>query len=569
MQTSAKYSFLLCLLLSFIFACKSDDEQAITYEKKILTFSFPGFDPLVEGVVNQDNKTITVEFPFQSDLENLSPSITVSEGALVDPASGEPNDFSDPVLYTVTSKDGTQSVYTVISSLGASNENDLLNFSFPAIFIDADIEGNNVTASVPFGTDLSALSPSFTRSDGSTVDPASGVAQDFSSPVMYTVTAANGEEQEYTVQITENEQDVAIRGVWITDVSSVLTSRANIIAAVEKVEELNLNTIFMVTWNQAMTTYPSQVMEDLTGTRIDPRYGARDPLQEMIEEAHARGIKVMAWFEYGFAANYASPDKSLPLSEQIQLHGGPVLQARPEWAGVDVNGDLLEKNNFIWMNGLNPEVQQFMNSLILEVVNNYDIDGIQGDDRLPAMPSEGGYDAYTLARYEEEFNAAPPELTKSQAWLRWRADILNKYAEELYQEVKLADPNCVVAMSPSPLDFGYVEYLQDYPAWVNNGYSDIVSPQLYRRSSQGIGVYNSLLTYQLSLIDSDKISTFYPGLLIALGAYAPTEEFFAEMVQSNRAKGVMGEVFFYYLGLSKNEKVIKALYPGKAIYPDF
>ena len=39
---------------------------------------------------------------------------------------------------------------------------------------------------------------------------------------------------------------------------------------------------------------------------------------------------------------------------------------------------------------------------ILEVVKNYDIDGIQGDDRLPAMPAEGGYDAYTRNAYQKE-----------------------------------------------------------------------------------------------------------------------------------------------------------------------
>ena len=34
------------------------------------------------------------------------------------------------------------------------------------------------------------------------------------------------------------------------------------------------------------------------------QYQGRDPLREIIDEAHAHNIKVHAWFEYGFAASY-------------------------------------------------------------------------------------------------------------------------------------------------------------------------------------------------------------------------------------------------------------------------
>jgi len=560
--------YILLLLPVILLSSCSEDEPSVP-PNSILSFSFTAFDPTVEGQIDQQTKTITVEFPYGTDLTNLAPQIEVSPGSTVDPPSGEPQDFSDPILYIISDTEDNQKVYTVLSETGPSNENEILAFSFPDIFVDAVVDGNSISASVPYGTDVTSLVPDIEINAGATISPNDGVSQNFSSPVTYKVTAANGEIEDFSVKVIENEQQTAIRGVWITDVSSVLTSRANIIEAVEKVAELNMNTIFMVTWNQAMTTYPSDIMESLTGTKIDPRYGSRDPLQEMIEEAHARGIKVMAWFEYGFAANYASLDKSLSLSEQIQQSGGPVLQAKPEWAGVDQNGDLLEKNSFIWMNGLHPEVQEFMTSLMLEVVQNYDIDGVQGDDRLPAMPSEGGYDNYTVNRYQQEIGTIPPTGTKNSAWLQWRANILNEYAAHLYDTVKYTDPNVVVAMSPSPMNFGYVEYLQDWPAWVNNGNADIVSPQLYRRDNQGIGVYNNLLNNQLTKIDQDKVLTFYPGLLIALGPYSPSAEFFADMVQSNRANGVSGEVYFYYLGLNRNEDVIKALYPAPAIYPTF
>ena len=53
------------------------------------------------------------------------------------------------------------------------------------------------------------------------------------------------------------------------------------------------------------------------------------------------------------------------------------------------------------MNAIHPEVQDFILNLIEEVLINYEVAGIQGDDRLPAMPSEGGYSTYTKDLYKQ------------------------------------------------------------------------------------------------------------------------------------------------------------------------
>lgn len=60
------------------------------------------------------------------------------------------------------------------------------------------------------------------------------------------------------------------------------------------------------------------------------------------------------------------------------------------------------------MAGTNPDVQNFLLSLIMEVIDNYDVDGVQGDDRLPAMPIEGGYDSITVAIYKSERSGSNP-----------------------------------------------------------------------------------------------------------------------------------------------------------------
>ena len=55
-----------------------------------------------------------------------------------------------------------------------------------------NISGLVITKNFPKGANVSNLSPSITFSKGATVTPNSGVAQNFSSPVTYIVTAEDG-----------------------------------------------------------------------------------------------------------------------------------------------------------------------------------------------------------------------------------------------------------------------------------------------------------------------------------------------------------------------------------------
>ncbi|MCM8872731.1 MAG: DUF5018 domain-containing protein [Paludibacteraceae bacterium] len=80
-----------------------------------------------------------------------------------------------------------------------SNECDITSFTIAGVA--ATISGANITAELPAGTDVTALTPSIVTSTGATVDPTT--AQDFSSAVEYTVTAEDGvTTKKYTVTIT-------------------------------------------------------------------------------------------------------------------------------------------------------------------------------------------------------------------------------------------------------------------------------------------------------------------------------------------------------------------------------
>ena len=349
-----------------------------------------------------------------------------------------------------------------------------------------------------------------------------------------------------------------IRGVWLTTTASkVFDSRENIVEAMDFIAETGFNVVFPVVWNKAATQFPSRVMQKNFGVEINPQYRGRDVLAEVITQAHRVGLKVIPWFEYGFASSYNS-------------NGGMLLAKKPQWAARDCKGNLLNKNGFEWLNALDREVQDFLLSLILEVVNNYDVDGIQGDDRLPALPCEGGYDKGTIQQYQQQFGKKPPQNAKDNQWLQWRADILTDFLARLYKEVKAVNNNLLVSMAPNIHDWALKEYLQDSQTWLEKGLVDIIHPQIYRRDFNS---YKSIIDKLVKQQFTDKTrGKLAPGVLMKLGSYNINAELLVKVLEYNRACGIRGEVFFFYEGLRDNnnaaaEVLRKGYYAKSAAFP--
>ena len=338
----------------------------------------------------------------------------------------------------------------------------------------------------------------------------------------------------------------AMRGVWITTTASTaLDNNDNILQTVDNCKKAGINNIFVVVYNNARTIYPSDVMFKLTGNKQLEKFQGRDPLKEMITAAKTTGIKVHAWFEYGFSSSYSA-------------QGGSIIAAKPKWAARDQNGALVVKNGFDWLNAFDPEVQQYMLDLFKEVVSNYDIDGVQGDDRLPALPSTAGYDDYTIAQYKLENNGAlPPTNIKDAGWLNWRAKKLNAFMKRLHKEMKTLKPGLQVTMSPSAYPWSLEEYLQDWPTWVDSSWVDAVIPQCYRYD---IAAYNATILQQKSYYRNNNIP-IYPGVLIKSGTYLASPAFLSQMIQGNRNNGFKGEVFFFYEGVKESLFWFQGQYP--------
>jgi uncharacterized lipoprotein YddW (UPF0748 family) len=337
-----------------------------------------------------------------------------------------------------------------------------------------------------------------------------------------------------------------MRGAWVTTTASTaLNSKADIKNTVATFRAAGLSQIFIDVYTNARTVYPSAVMQGINGKLIKEGFEGRDPLQEMIDEAHAANMKVYAWFEYGFSSSYSAA-------------GGSIIAAKPSWASKDVGGNLVVKNGFDWLNAFHPEVQDFLMGLVKEVVTKYNVDGIQGDDRLPAMPSEGGYDDYTVNLYKaENGGAAPPANSKDAGWVAWRANKLNAFMKRLYTEVKAAKPSVKIIMAPSIYPFSLNEYLQDWPTWVDSSWVDGVIPQIYRYD---IASYKTTLQSQKPYFKT-KTNLFTPGILLKSGTYVPDDGFLTQMIQADRAEGLKGDVFFFYEGVKDKINFFATQYP--------
>ena len=174
--------------------------RALNPVKAITGFSVSG--QTGSTTITESNHTIAVTMPYGTVVTALSPSITTT-GASVSPTSGTATNFTSPVTYTVTAADGSTQTYSITVTVVANTAKAITGFSISGQTGSTAITESNhsIAVTMPYGTVVTALSPSITTT-GASVSPPSGTAKEFTSPVTYTVTAADGSTQTYSVTVT-------------------------------------------------------------------------------------------------------------------------------------------------------------------------------------------------------------------------------------------------------------------------------------------------------------------------------------------------------------------------------
>jgi uncharacterized lipoprotein YddW (UPF0748 family) len=259
-----------------------------------------------------------------------------------------------------------------------------------------------------------------------------------------------------------------IRGTWVTTTGNdAIASPENTARTMKRLREIGLNTVYVETWKNGYTQFPSKTLMKTIGVDRRPALMPQDPsdkpdaikapgrdlLQETLIEAHRNGLNYIAWFEYGFMAAHKSTDNHL-------------RRMKKEWLSLDKDGNEVAPNGFVWMNPLHPEARRFLLDIVLEAVDNYDLDGVQLDDRIVWPYYTMGYDAYTKAAYAKDHNGKEPPLdAKDPEWTRWRVEKVNEFSKMFVQEIRAARPDLVISLSPAVYPWCYENYLLEWPKW--------------------------------------------------------------------------------------------------------
>ncbi|QKX05427.1 hypothetical protein HN014_11040 [Aquimarina sp. TRL1] len=217
---------LLCAFISMLgyISCSGDDgeqEIRLSNENTILSFLL---------TVNEENFPLSFEngeasllVPALTDITNLTPSIRISDKAKIKPALGTPQDFTKPVTYTVTAENGDVKKFTVrISVEKPSADNSITSFEFINLpentttnkfeLLENDLPNTDVLSiKVPYLSPINALKTRIVISEHAVIEPASGKILDYTKPVVYTVTAQNGDIKKYIVKVDGNLDQVKFK----------------------------------------------------------------------------------------------------------------------------------------------------------------------------------------------------------------------------------------------------------------------------------------------------------------------------------------------------------------------
>lgn len=277
-----------------------------------------------------------------------------------------------------------------------------------------------------------------------------------------------------------------MRAVWISflEYRSILKnkSESQFKSSVKKYFDncvsLGLNTVIVHARSHSDAFYKSGYFPasvDFTGKRQDSF--PFDPLEIMVKEAHARGLKIEAW---------VNPYRANRLTEQFS-ENDPVKK----WLGTD---KVFAHGEYYYFNPGEPEVRRLVLNGIIELVENYDIDGIHFDDYFYPT-TDSSVDKNTYAKY-----GAGRTLKK------FRTDSVNELVKTVYSEIKKRK-NITFGISPQGnidncLNFNYA----DVRLWGSTaGYVDYLAPQLYWDYGQGSLPYETALANWKKTVTSPSV----------------------------------------------------------------
>lgn len=275
-----------------------------------------------------------------------------------------------------------------------------------------------------------------------------------------------------------------------------------------------------------------------------------DPLAFTCEEAHKRGIEVHVWLN-----PYRVTGGGMKKEDLAPEH---IYYQHPEW--------FVQYGKQWYFNPGLDEVRAYLNRVVADIVDRYDVDAIHFDDYFYPyrVAGEEFPDHQTFADYPRGFDNIDD----------WRRNNTNMVIEELSQTIKSRKPWVEFGISPfgvwrnqktdpvrgSATQAGvqnYDDLYADILLWLERGWIDYVAPQLYWEIGKKVADYEVLLKWWSENLYGKK-------LYIGMAPYRlePNPEKAAKLTGTNKAWGEANEICRQ---LRMNRQ--NALCSGSIMYP--
>ena len=309
-----------------------------------------------------------------------------------------------------------------------------------------------------------------------------------------------------SAQTTQKQEETEeVRAIWLSylDLKAMLLASGdqsagekqftkNIETAFDNMQALGLNTVIAQVRPFSDALYESELFPWsylAAGTEgKDPGF---DPLEIMVEQAHARGMRLEAWinpYRVRNGANTREMSASNPANAMLKT------------------GDAIQYNGAITYNPASKKAQQLIVDGVKEIVENYDVDGIHFDDYFYPTTDM----AFDKASYQS-YRSAGGTLDQAD----WRRQNVNDLVKAVYAAIKEIDEDVVFGISPQGnMDNNYNNQFIDVEEWLTeDGYIDYICPQIY------FGFQNSTCPYAETVKAWDQQITNDVKLYVGLAPY--------------------------------------------------
>ena len=230
----------------------------------------------------------------------------------------------------------------------------------------------------------------------------------------------------------------------------------------------------------------------LTGTRgQDPGY---DPLAFAIEEAHKRGLELHVWVN----PFRVTPSGTLSTDDPVWKNAGQWII---KYNNSSFSGQIIDPGY--------PEARDYVHKVFMEIVNNYDIDGILMDDYFYAYGGTNTEDADSRSKHLYKVTDADKDNSYIDDWRRANVDSV---VHRLYRDLQKTKPWVRFGMGtpgnwsnkgtagsyygislPATTAMESYDYLYCNPVeWAKKGWVDYLNPQVYWSTTAKKGDYDIL-----------------------------------------------------------------------------